>query len=86
MTQGTATSLDFNEVVSQEVIFNAGDTRKFVNISITHDRLVEASENFTITLEPSHQRVVIKRNVATVVITDIDGKGYFWYVFVILTP
>ena len=83
MTQGTATSLDFNEVASQEVTFNSGDTTKVVGISIFDDGVVEASENFTVTLESSHPRVVLNRRVATVVITDGDGTG-FWYFFVLL--
>ena len=61
---------------SNEIVFNAYDTKQCVTISITDDAITELRESFTVSLIPSPLDMVLvgPRMFSTVYIDDDDGK------------
>ncbi len=71
---GTASSLGDYRSASGTLTFAANETNKTISIVITNDTLVEASEDFTLTLSaPTGEAVLTTNNVVTVTILDNDN-------------
>ena len=56
-----------------DLTFDPGETRKQVVIQIRDDLVVEDDEEFVVSLETTHPRVVLSRSTTTVRIEDNDS-------------
>ena len=56
-----------------DLTFDPGETRKQVEIQIRDDLVVEDDEEFVVSLETTHPRVVFSRSTTTVRIEDNDS-------------
>ena len=64
---------DFGEIARMDLTFDPGETRKPVEIQIRDDLVVEDDEEFVVSLETTHPRVVFSRSTTTVRIEDNDS-------------
>lgn len=63
---------------TQSLTFNQGVTSQPITIPILDDNINEVLERFVARLTSSDDDVIISPGVATVEITDNDGKSFFY--------
>ena len=64
---------DFREITRMDLTFDPQERTKVVEIQISDDLVVENDEDFFVSLETTHPRVVFSRSSTTVRIEDNDS-------------
>ena len=63
---------DYDSLANAPLIFQPGNTRVCVSVTINDDTMLEETEAFTVTLTTQDSRVNLQRTTATITIRDTD--------------